>query len=265
MSKQSSPSSPIPPVYGDPPELIIPDGLFDGNQPEKYSSQYFENKEIVDYFENTLYPDVRENGKGDVLFPDKDQFLSELDDALFHYDVFKSSVSSGDPNYLNEQRGYFNRLAKSVKSLSKALAGMDDDHYRRLAHAGIELYPFSREKSLSSHDFRRNVNELLRATEKVQEELKGKKEGPHSELNLLIKELGEMYERCSGRTPSVTYDEYDPDPLLYRRLLSAGGVGAERCCAPLCACGIYRLAGWLPGEEVGSDLTVWRLSRSSGG
>jgi len=209
MPKRTKPPyNPIPPIYGDPPKLNLPDDLFDGIEPPKYSSKYFDDQATVDYFEDTLYPKVRENGKGAVLFPDKEQFLSELDDALLHFDMFRGSVTVNDPDYLNKQRDYFNRLHEAVSGLSEAFAEMSDDHVVRLAHAGIELKQFNLEKH-SSHDLRTNIISLLKSTDSVINELKNKNAGRHAELYLLIKQLGYLYSKCSDRKPTITTNAHN--------------------------------------------------------
>ena len=44
----------------------------------------------------------------------------------------------------------------------------------------------------------------------VLSDLKGKNSGQHLELYLLIEQLGDMYEACSNKKPSVTESD-DPD------------------------------------------------------
>ena len=204
------PYNPNPPIYGNLPELSLPDKIFSGCQPSKYSSQYFSDQDTVDCFRRKIYPQVRVNGKGAVLFPDEEQFLSELDDALLHFDMFRGCFIDTGEHSLNVQRRYFKALNETASKLNDLLCGMSELHATRLAHAGIELRQYT-EKRHSSHDLHANVAELMTATEKVRAGLKGKNSGRFAELYLLTELLGQMYQSCSGRAPSHTDNQHNQD------------------------------------------------------
>jgi len=202
------PDNPNPSIYGNPPQLDLPEGIFDGIKHDKYSSKYFDDRETLDYFKG-IYQEVRENGKGRVLFTNEDLFLNALDDSLLHFDIFRDCVSVTDDHSFNAQRDYFKALNTAASKLNDQLCKMDELHLTRLAHAGFELRQFSKEQR-SSHDLRANIKALTSATEEVQIDLKGKNAGRFAELYLLIEQLGEMYHSCSGIAPSVTGNLHNP-------------------------------------------------------
>ena len=199
------PYNPNPPIYGEPPQLDLPEGIFDGIKHDKYSSKYFDDRETLDYFRG-VYQEVREDGKGRVLFPDEEQFLSALDDALLHFDMCRSIVTHEDPDYLKNQRSFFKRLSIATNDLSDLLSEAGDDHVLRLAHAGYRLSaahdPDSHESALPQL-----LEQLNQSTEAVRSELKNKKVGRFAELYLLIEQLVELPEQCSGHQCSVSYSD----------------------------------------------------------
>ena len=204
------PTNPIAPLNGKMPESNIPSDLFDANQSTgSFESECLRIKENAIYAEE-IFEKVRVNGKGKELFKSKEEFLIHLDNALLHYEIFRPCVIPDESGDLNNQRKYFKQLQKAVSNLNVVLGNMHENHSRRLAHAGFVLPQFLTGEGLDN-DFIQQSKSLEAATIKVRENLKGKNRGQYAELFLLIEQLTEMYETCTGKFPTTTYSEHNAD------------------------------------------------------
>jgi hypothetical protein len=204
------PTNPIAPLHGKMPDLNIPSGLFKAGQSiGSFDSKCLGIKKNVTYAEE-IFEKVRVNGKGKVLFKSKVEFLRQLDDALFHYELFRPCVMPDESGELNDQRKYFKQLQKAVSNLNAVLGDMHENHSRRLAHAGFVLPQHLTGEGLDN-DFIQQSKSLEAATKKAQENLKGKNSGNNLELHLLIEQLDEMYETCTGKKFTTTYNEHNAD------------------------------------------------------
>ena len=201
------PTNPIAPLHGKMPDLNIPSDLFDPNQStDSFESECLRIKENATYAEE-IFEKVKVNGKGKPLFKSKKKFLRQLDDALCHYELFRPCVMPDESGKLIDQRKYFDQLKKAVSNLNIVLGDMHENHSRRLAHAGFVLPQHLTGEGLDN-DFIKQSRSLEAATIKAQENLKGKNSGINSELYLLIKQLADMYQTCTGRKPSVTIGQH---------------------------------------------------------
>ena len=201
------PTNPNAPLYGKMPDLNIPSGLFKAGQSNgSFDSKCLGVKENVAYAEE-IFEKVRVNGKGKPLFKSKKKFLRQLDDALFHYELFRPCVMPGESGDLNDQRRYFKQLKKAVSNLNVVLGDMHENHSRWLAHAGFVLPQHLTGEGLDN-DFIKQSRSLEAATKKAQENLEGKNSGNNLELYLLIEQLADMYQTCTGRKPSVTIGQH---------------------------------------------------------
>ena len=96
------------PLVKRPPDL--PDDLFkgcSGSKNKTYSSRPFKEKEGFKDYAKDLYKAFKKNGKGKILFPDESQFLTELDTAQLHYEMYRPIVTPAISGTLKEQREYF--------------------------------------------------------------------------------------------------------------------------------------------------------------
>ena len=132
-------------------------------------------KENATYAEE-IFEKVKVNGKGKKIFKSKKKFLSQLDDALFHYELFRPCVMPDESGKLNDQRKYFKQLQKAVSNLNAVLGDMHENHSRRLAHAGFVL-PQTHTGAGLDNAFIKLSKNLEATTIKVQENLKGKNSG----------------------------------------------------------------------------------------
>ena len=204
------PTNPNAPLYGKMPDLNIPSGLFKAGQSNgSFDSKCLGVEENVTYAEE-IFEKVRVNGKGKVLFKSKEEFLRQLDHALFYYEIIRPCVMPDESGELKDQRKYFDQLQKAVSNLNVVLGNMHENHSRRLAHAGFVLPQFLTGEGLDN-DFIQQSKSLEAATIKVRENLKGKNRGQYAELFLLIEQLTEMYETCTGKFPTTTYSEHNAD------------------------------------------------------
>lgn len=202
------PTNPIAPLYGEMPDLNIPPDLFDPNQSTgSFESECLRTKENATYAEE-IFEKVKVNGKGKKIFKSKKKFLSQLDNALFHYGLFRPCVMPDDSGELNDQRKYFDQLKKAVSNLNIVLDDMHENHSRWLAHAGFVLPQHLTGEGLDN-DFIQQSKSLEAATIKAQENLKGKNSGSNLELHLLIEQLAEMYKTCTGEEFTTTYNEHN--------------------------------------------------------
>ena len=174
------PTNPNAPLYGKMPDSHIPSYLKANQSIGSFESECLRIKENATYAEE-IFEKVRVNGKGKVLFKSKKKFLRQLDDALFHYELFRPCVIADESGELNDQRKYFDQLKKAVSNLNIVLGDMHENHSRRLAHAGFVLPQFLTGEGLDN-DFIQQSKSLEAATKKAQENLKGKNSGINSEL-----------------------------------------------------------------------------------
>jgi len=225
--RKKFPAIPTAPLVKTPPDLNIPDDLFEGcSSIETYSSRPFKAIAGFESYAKDLYKACRENGKGKILFQDESQFLTELDNALLHYEMYRSIVTPEICGTLKEQREYFLKLKRvlKVKKLTSRLAKVQgilkqvtECHLRRLSKAKFNVAAFKRIKTATlgtgqspDKNLINDLDQLNIAVDIVQSDLKGKNSGKHAELYLLIEQLGDMYEACSNKKPSVTESD-DPD------------------------------------------------------
>ncbi len=201
------PTNPNAPLYGKMPDLNLPSNLFGANQSTTlFESKCLGIKKNITYAKK-VFEKVKVNGKGKVLFKSKKEFLRHLDDALFHYELFRPCVMPGESGELKDQRKYFKQLQKAVSNLNVVLGNMHENHSKWLAHAGFVLPQHHTGEGLDN-DFIKQSRSLEAATKKAQENLKGKNSGINSELYLLIEQLADMYQTCTGRKPSVTIGQH---------------------------------------------------------
>ena len=223
--RKKDPAIPTAPLVKRPPDLNIPDDLFDGcSSIETYSSRPFKELDDFEDYAKDLYKAFKKNGKGKILFPDESQFLTELDTALLHYEMYRPIVTPEICGTFKEQREYFLKLKKvlQIKKLTSRLAKVQgilkqvtECHLRRLSKAKFNIATFKRIENASldpeqSSDKKliNDLNQLNVAVGIVLSDLKGKNSGQHAELYLLIEQLADMYKTCSNREPSVTESEY---------------------------------------------------------
>ena len=91
--RKNIPSIPTVPLAERPPDLNIPDDLFEGcSSIETYSSRPFKELDDFESYAKDLYKTVRKNGKGEILFQSEKKFLTELDNALLHFEMFRPRV-----------------------------------------------------------------------------------------------------------------------------------------------------------------------------
>ena len=225
--RKKFPAIPTAPLVKTPPDLNIPDDLFEGcSSIETYSSRPFKAIAGFESYAKDLYKACRENGKGKILFQDESQFLTELDNALLHYEMYRPIVTPEICGTLKEQREYFLKLKRvlKVKKLTSRLAKVQgilkqvtECHLRRLSKAKFNIAAFKRIETTSlgtgqspDKNLINDLDQLNIAVDIVLSDLKGKNSGKYAELYLLIEQLGDMYEACSNKKPSVTESD-DPD------------------------------------------------------
>ena len=223
--RKQFPAIPTAPLVRRPPDL--PDDLFDGCLSIKtYSSRPFNELEDFEDYAKDLYKAVRKNGKGEILFPDESQFLNELDNALLHYEMYRPIVTPEICGTFKEQKEYFRKLkdalqikkpSSRLKKVQGRLKERTECHLRRLSKAkfnvavlkGIETASLDPEQS-PDKKLIKDLDQLNVAVDIVRSDLEGKNSGQHAELYLLIEQLGDMYEACSNKKPSITESD-DPD------------------------------------------------------
>jgi hypothetical protein len=216
------------PLVERPPDLNIPDDLFEGcSGRETYSSRPF--KAIADFesYAKDLYKAFRKNGKGEILFPDESQFLNELDSALLHYEMYRPIVTPEICGTFKEQREYFLKLKKALqikkpssrlKKVQGRLKEKTECDLRRLSKAKFDMATFKRIENASlgpgqssDKNLINDFDQLNVAVDIVLSDLKGKNAGQHAELYMLIEQLADMYKICTGIKPSKTVNTYEED------------------------------------------------------
>jgi len=238
--RKKFPAIPTAPLVQPPPDLNIPDDLFDGcSSMETYGSRPFKELDDFESYSKDLYKGLKKNGKGEILFPDESQFLTELDSALLHYEIYRPIVTPEICGTFKEQREYFFKLKKvlQIKKLPSRLTKVQgilkqvtDCHLRRLSNAKFNISAFKRIKNASldpkqspDKNLINDLDQLNVAVGIVLSDLKGKNSGQHTELYLLIEQLADMYENCTGEKPPKTVPTYeeDKDKLIFFKIVKS--------------------------------------------
>ncbi len=225
-SKKKPPATPTAPLAEKPEDLSVLDRVFDGCPPaEGYSSYPFLAINGFEQYAKDLFQALRVNGRGEAIFPDEKQFLTELDTALHHYAIYRPIVTPELCGTFDEQRKYFQalkralnrkkpstRLLKTQECLgSEGKYDKEQCRDRRFVRAGLNLKVLQRIQSAICDSSKpvevsilRDLETIAKAVDIVLADLKGKNSGKNAELYLLIEQLGDMYETCSGQKPKVT-------------------------------------------------------------
>ena len=238
--RKKSPAIPTAPLAKTPPDLNIPDDLFEGcSGGGTYSSRPF--KAIADFesYAKDLYKAVRKNGKGKILFQDESQFLSELDSALLHYEMYRPIHTPEMCGTFKEQREYFLKLKKALqikkpssrlKKVQGRLKERTECEVRRLSIAKFDRAGFKKIETVSlgtgqspDKNLINDLDQLNVAVGIVLSDLKGKNSGQLSELYMLIEQLAGMYENCTGDKPPKTVPTYeeDKDKLIFFKIVKS--------------------------------------------
>jgi hypothetical protein len=247
--RKKFPAIPTAPLVEPPPELNIPDNLFDGcSSMETYSSRPFKELDDFEDYAKDLYKAFKKNGK-DELLVDESQFLTELDSALLHYEIFRPIHTPEMSGTFMEQREYFLKLKKALKikkpsSRLKKVQGrlkeiteceLDQrpkalSHLRRLLNAKLHYATFKNIAFASldpeqspDNNLINDLEQLKGAVDIVRNDLKGKNSGQHAELYLLIEQLADVYEACTGKKPPKTVPAYeeDKDKLIFFKIVKS--------------------------------------------
>jgi hypothetical protein len=227
--RKNIPSIPTAPLAERPPDLNIPDDLFEGcSSIETYSSRPFKELDDFESYAKDLYKTVRKNGKGEILFQSEKKFLTELDNALLHFEMFRPIHTPEMSGTFKEQREYFMKLKEALqikkpssklKKVQGRLKERTESDDRRLSKAKFNIAVLKRIETASldpeqspDKDLIKDLDQLNVAVDIVRSDLEGKNSGQHLELYLLIEQLGDMYKTCSksNKTPSITESDY-PD------------------------------------------------------
>ena len=236
--RKQFPAIPTAPLVRRPPDL--PDDLFDGCLSIKtYSSRPFNELDDFEDYAKDMYKACRKNGKGKKLFQDQSQFLTELDNALLHYEMFRPIVTPEISGTLEEQRKYFLKLNKALqikkpssrlKKVQGRLKERTECDVRRLSKAKFNIATLKRIKNASlgtgqspDKNLINDLDQLKVAVDIVLSDLKGKNSGQHTELYLLIEQLADMYENCTGEKPPKTVPTYeeDKDKLIFFKVVKS--------------------------------------------
>jgi hypothetical protein len=225
--RKKIPSIPTAPLAERPPNLNT-DDLFDGCSIIKtYSSRPFNELDDFEDYAKELYKAVRKRGKGEKLFEDQSQFLTELDSALLHYEMFRPIHTPEMSGTFKEQRKYFLKLKKALqikksssrlKKVQGRLKERTESDDRRLSKAKFNIAELKRietasldpEQSLDK-DLIKDLDQLNVAVDIVRSDLEGKNAGYHAELYLLIEQLAGMYEKCTGEKPPKTVNTFEEE------------------------------------------------------
>lgn len=226
------------------PEIGSLTELFEGCPPSAgFQSTPFTHINGFEAYARQLFKDLRLNGRGETIFPDEEQFLAELDSALIHYGLYLPIIKPEICGTFDEQRDYFKDLQRALKrkkpstrlaKVQQALEpGPDHDfeacRERRLVRAHLDLGVLKRIRSAVCNPKQQLDPGTMQDLEKLNEavaivisDLKGQQSGQNAELYLLIEQLGDMYEACSGRKPSVTEPDFkNPDRGVLFKLVES--------------------------------------------
>ena len=238
--RKKFPAIPTAPLVKTPPDLNIPDSLFEGCPGgEIYSSRPFKELDDFESYAKDLYKACEKNGKGIKIFQSESQFLAELDSALLHYEMYRPLVTPEICGTFNEQREYFKKLKNALKikkpsSRLKKVQGRlkerTECHLRRLSKAEFKIAVLKRIETASldpeqspDKDLIKDLDQLNVAVDIVRSDLEGKNSGQDSELYLLIEQLADMYENCTGKKPPKTVPAYeeDKDKLIFFKIIKS--------------------------------------------
>lgn len=205
-SSRKPPFNPVAPLYGKMPDIDIPSELFGaGHSPRQFHSKCLSDPGNAAYAAQ-VFSKVRVDGKGKPVFKTKEEFLTQLDNALLEFENCRPSVIPDDSGDLKEQRDYFDNLYMAASNLNQVLGDMQDNNSRRLAHVGFVLPQHLTDEGLDN-DFLQQASILEDAAERVINDLKGKNAGRHADLYQLINELAEMREKW----PTLTTNSHNKD------------------------------------------------------
>lgn len=225
--RKEFPATPTAPLVERPPDLNIPVDLFKGYSGETYSSHPFKELDDFESYAKDLYKDIRKKGKGKTLFQNQSQFLTELDSALLHYEMYRPIHTPEICGTFKEQREYFLKLNKALqikkpssrlKKVQVRLKERTECHLRRLSKAKFNIAALKRieiasltPEQLPDKNLIKDLDQLNKAVDIVRSDLKGKNAGYHAELYLLIEQLAGMYENCTGEKPPKTVNTYEEE------------------------------------------------------
>ena len=224
--RKKIPPIPTAPLVERPPDL--PGDLFKGcSSIEAYDSRPFKELDDFEDYAKDLYKAFKKNSK-DGLLLDESQFLTELDSALLHYEIFRPIHTPEMSGTFEKQREYFLKLKKALqikkpssrlKKVQGRLKEGTECHLRRLSKAKFNIAALKRieiasltPEQLPDKNLIKGLEQLNVAVDIIRSDLEGKNSGQHLELYLLIEQLGDMYKTCSksNKKPSVTESDY-PD------------------------------------------------------
>jgi hypothetical protein len=225
VNRKKFPAIPTAPLAERPPDLNIPDDLFkECSGGETYSSRPFKELDDFEDYAKDLYKAFKKNGKGKIPFPDESQFLTELDSALLHYEMYRPIVTPEICGTFEEQRKYFRKLkdalqirkpSSRLKKTQGRLKEKTECHLRRLSKVKLNIAVLKRIETASlgtgqspDNNLINDLDKLNFAVDIVRSDLKGKNPGYHAELYLLIEQLADMYEICTGIKPPKTVSAY---------------------------------------------------------
>ena len=237
VNRKKFPAIPTAPLAKRPPDLNIPDDLFkECSGGETYSSRPFKELDDFEDYAKDLYKAFKKNGKGKIPFPDESQFLTELDSALLHYEIFRPIVTPEICGTFEEQREYFLKLKKvlQIKKLTSRLAKVQgilkqatECHLRRLSKPKFNIATFKRIKNASlepkqssDKNLINDLHQLNVSVDIVLSDLRGKNSGQHAELYLLIEQLADMYEICTSVKPPKTVPTYEKKGIFFKIIKS---------------------------------------------
>ena len=230
--RKKFPAIPTAPLVKRPPDL--PNDLFTGcSSLEAYDSRPFKELDDFEDYAKDLYKAFKKNSKGGLLL-DESQFLTELDSALLHYEIFRPIHTPEMSGTFMTQREYFLELKRALKikkpsSRLKKVQGRLKEiteceldqrpkalgHLRRLLNAKLDYDTFKNIAFASlgtgqspDNNLINDLDKLNFAVDIVRSDLKGKNPGYHAELYLLIEQLADMYEICTGIKPPKTVSAY---------------------------------------------------------
>jgi hypothetical protein len=233
--RKKIPPIPTAPLVERPPDL--PGDLFKGcSSIEAYDSRPFKELDDFEDYAKDLYKAFKKNSK-DGLLLDESQFLTELDSALLHYEIFRPIHTPEMSGTFEKQREYFLKLKKALQikkpsSRLKKVQGrlkeiteceLDQrskalSHLRRLLNAKLHYATFKNIAFASldpeqspDNNLINDLDQLNVAVDIVRSDLEGKNSGQHAELYLLIEQLADVYEACIGKRPPKTVPAYKED------------------------------------------------------
>ncbi len=232
--RKKFPETPTAPLVKRPPDLNIPDDLFEGcSVGNTYDSQQFRELDDFEDYAKDLYKAVRKIGKGEKLFQDESRFIIQLDSALLHYEMYRPIFTSEMCGTFNEQRESFRKLKEALqiknptsrlKKVQDRLKEITECDHRRLASAKLDITTLKRIRNASldpeqssDKNLINDFDQLNVAVDIVRSDLKGKNAGYHAELYLLIEQLADMYEICTGIKPPKTVPAYKEEKKKGKR------------------------------------------------